>query len=123
MDEKLIAEAMELLRPRMESEMAEALKEARRRLIAEFTQKPPPAVAPKAPRRRPALASIEKQERDWSKVMKTCPRCETTKPVDTGFGVTKERNGGQRAQSWCLECRANTNYHDSPRKYRGRGAV
>lgn len=52
--------------------------------------------------------------KDWSKVIKTCPRCGESGPVDPMFG-TKPVRGIIYPQSWCSHCRATANY---PRKAR-----
>jgi hypothetical protein len=49
---------------------------------------------------------------------KWCPHCEKYKPLSE-FGPRRDR-GEIKRQSWCKTCRATTNYHALPRKYRKR---
>ncbi len=108
-DEKLVEAMLAALRPQMEA----AIKEAQKRLVAEIAQVKPP----KARKARSATPP-PRPARDWTRETKRCPKCGETKVVDPGFGITSDRDGSVRAQSWCHDCRSKTNYHDRPRKYR-----
>lgn len=69
---------------------------------------------------RVAVGKLERPRRaskivgDWSKEIRTCPKCEHQGPVDPDFG-TKLVRGIVRAQSWCKSCRASTSYYNKPR--------
>ncbi|AGC43236.1 hypothetical protein MYSTI_01905 [Myxococcus stipitatus DSM 14675] len=54
---------------------------------------------------------------DWTQVRRTCTNCDHEGPVDPDFGLRSSR-GKPLPQSWCVNCRANTNYRAKPRKYK-----
>lgn len=64
-----------------------------------------------------AAADAKERETDWWKVVRTCPRCGKSGPVDPMFGV-KTTRGIVGAQSWCSACRAET-----AREYRQKARV
>lgn len=83
------------------------------------TEAPAAHRAPKrAPRaRRTSLEMSEnpdKKPTDWRKVIKSCPKCEKSGPVEPMFG-TKPIRGVIYPQSWCKHCRATANYPRKPR--------
>lgn len=47
---------------------------------------------------------------EWHDTKKKCPKCGFEGRVLPDFGV-KTARGVERAQSWCLKCRASTNYY------------
>lgn len=53
---------------------------------------------------------------DWTKEIKVCPNCKESKLVLPDFGVVVRR-GIERAQSWCIYCRARGAYENKPRTY------
>ncbi len=82
---------------------------------------PTPPTPPPRVRTRPTRAEKTKAPpTDWTKVVKVCPHCKEEKRAEPDFGVRPVR-GIMRVQSWCNECRANTNYYNKPRTYREKG--
>lgn len=75
---------------------------------------PMPSEVPAALEPEPAP---EPKKVDWTKVFHKCPKkdCGHYGPVIPDFGV-REVRGVQLKQSWCVNCRAKTNYHARPRK-------
>lgn len=132
----LVATMMEKLRPQYE----EAARVAAERLAKEYATMPlvalggvsslavnargvnVPAVSTPSPFIR-AVPAPERPKVDWTKVMKQCKFCGKTKhvlPLEGGFGITHNRNGTERAQGRCNQCRATVNYRHAPRKYKKR---
>jgi hypothetical protein len=64
-------------------------------------------------------AAAAKTPPDWKKMERTCPKCGKKGTIDPDFGVRVVR-GVERHQSWCKECRANTDYTKKPRVYKQR---
>jgi hypothetical protein len=61
------------------------------------------------------------EEPDWEEVEKKCPHCGRKKMVIPDFGLKPpDRHGRRFAQSWCRECRSQTNYHTRAPVYRTR---
>lgn len=84
-----------------------------------------------AGKRRPApkMSSSAETKRnpntDWTKVKKTCPRCDKTKFVEPDFGLKAPRASEpefREPQSWCKQCRSDTSkeYYAASRKYHRR---
>jgi hypothetical protein len=82
------------------------LKEQINLLIQQLASRPP-----QSPAREETKNLVDRNaNKDWSNVMKKCPRCGKTKQVDVDFGIKKIR-GTTYPQSWCLSCRNSNPYY------------
>lgn len=88
--------------------MAARLMEQAAKATQAATQTPAPRVAIEQPA-QPAV--------DWSREVRTCPKCGHKGKVSSDFG-TKTIRGKESPQSWCRSCRSSTNYHARPRQYK-----
>ncbi len=63
-----------------------------------------------------AKRAREKPEVDWSKEIRTCPKCGHTGFAEKDFGLYTKR-GKKVAQNWCRNCRSETSnqYRQPPR--------
>jgi hypothetical protein len=102
--------------------LARVAREARESLVKFGTAIPPAPTAPTPRKPRGAAAARvnpiggkDPSKTDWTKVRKMCPQCGKSKFVEPDFGVRPVRDTF-RAQSWCRNCRATTNYHARPRR-------
>lgn len=75
-----------------------------------------PNTVPRAPLKVGTVPPKPKKKIDWKKETHTCPKCGHTGRVDPDFG-TRTVRGIVLRQSWCVTCRATTNYRNTGRKY------
>ncbi len=84
--------------------------------LAKYGSTIPPDGAPplvviirKSRARRPSREPIPSTP-DWNTHLKTCPQCKRKGTVASDFGIVV-KNGRERPQSWCRECRSETSYY------------